>query len=106
MPIEPSVLRYEYQEIMVRKDRQVREWIAENLDETEEYSIVTDHDGLSLRVGFRSIRARQLLLKLHGHVFSPGFAKPNPVLDEDGVWSARFGYSEPWDISPRYIPMQ
>jgi hypothetical protein len=96
-------LREEFQQVILRKDRQVREWVSENLDGTEGYSIVRDPNGLGLRVGFSSIRAKALHMKLRSDVFSPAFAEPKLALDETGVWSAWFGFGEPWDISPNYI---
>src|ERR1700685_1795747 len=94
--------REEYQQIMRRKEQDVRSWIGKTLDGTEEYNVELTHDGIGLRVSFRSLRAKQLLLNLHRDEFSPSFAMSSPTLDEQGVWSAWFGYSEPLE-TPRYI---
>jgi len=98
--------REQWQEIMARKEQDVRTWVSKNFDGTEEYSIHRDPSGLAIRVGFRSIRAKQLLLRLHQDVFSPGFGRPKPCLDESGVWTAWFGYVEPVQPPVRYVSMQ
>lgn len=95
--------RQDFQAIIERKASSVQEWIHENTDRTELYRIIPEPNGLGLRVDFYSIRAKALLLKLHKDVFTPGFAEPNPSVDESGVWSARWYYSEPWNMSPNYI---
>jgi hypothetical protein len=84
--------REQWRQIMARKERDTRAWVSENFDETEEYSIVRDPSGLGFRVGFRSLRAKELFTRLHRDVFSPGFAQPNLSLEESGVWTAWFGY--------------
>jgi hypothetical protein len=94
-----------YEQIMVRQTQRSREWLSERLHSTEEYNLVPTHDGIGLRVAIRSIRAKELLLSLHKDVFSPGFEEPKLSLDEDGVWTAWFGYSEPIP-SPHYVSMQ
>jgi len=96
-------MRAEFQQVVSRKEREVREWVSKNLDGTERYAVLRDPNGLGLRVEILSIRAKELLGKLHESVFSPVFAKPNPSLDENGVWSAWFGFSEPLSLSPHYI---
>jgi hypothetical protein len=62
----------------------------EFLDWTEECVFRFEPDGLGLRVGIRSIRARQIFELLHRSVFR-GF-EPHAFHYEGGrVW-ARFGY--------------
>lgn len=94
--------REEYQRIIVRKIQEVRRWVSETLDGTELYNVEPTHDGIGVRVAIKSIRAKELLLNLHKDVFWPGFEEPKPSLDEQGVWTAWFGYSEPV-ASPHYV---
>jgi hypothetical protein len=97
--------REQWQQIMVRKERDVRTWVSENFDGTEQYSIRRDPSGLAILIGFRSIRAKELLLRLHQDVFSQGFARPTPSLDENGVWTVWFGYVEPLQPPTHYVSM-
>lgn len=86
--------RTELQEIILRKLQDARRWVNKELDQTEQYHIVPTIDGLGFRVGIRSIRAKELLIKLHAEVLS-SFNPPEPWL-EDHEWSAWFGYAEPF----------
>jgi hypothetical protein len=104
MNLPPHTTRTECQQIISRKEWEVREWVSKNLDSTEPYTVLRDPYGLGLRVAILSIQAKQLLFDLHRDVFS-GFTKPNPWLEENGVWSAWFGYSEPWNLSRHYVPL-
>jgi hypothetical protein len=97
--------RVQWQQIIVRKERDTREWISENFDEAEEYSIQQDPNGLGFRVGIRSLRAKELFMRLHRDVFLSGFAQPKLSLDENGVWTAWFGYGEPFQPPTHYIAM-
>ena len=105
MYLQSRSQREEYQRIILRKAEEVRRWISARLNGTEEYNIERTHDGVGLRVAIRSIRAKGLLLELYKDVFSPGFEQPKPSLNEQGVWTAWFGYSEPVS-SPHYVSMQ
>jgi hypothetical protein len=99
--------RQVFQEIMVRKARDVGEWVNKNLDSTERYGISPDPNGLGFRVGILSRQAKELLLRLHREVFSSGFVEPKPWLEDNGVWTAWFGYVEPWEHpSVHFLPMQ
>jgi hypothetical protein len=98
--------RVQWQQIVARKERDTRTWISENLDSTEEYFARRDPNGLVLRVGIRSIRAKELLLRLHQELLSPGFSKPPLSLDESGVWTTWIGYAEPVNLPTHYISMQ
>jgi hypothetical protein len=102
MYIQTRTQREEYQRIIVRKTQEVRKWVSEKLDGTELYNAEPTHDGIGLRIAIKSIRAKQLLLDLHKDVFYPGFEEPKLSLDEQGVWTAWFGYSEPV-VSPHYV---
>jgi hypothetical protein len=105
MYLATKSMREEFVQVIVRKDREAREWVNKNLDGTERYAIVRDPNGLGLRVAIISIRAKEKLMGLHRSVFSPVFAKPTPSLDQNGVWSAWFGFSEPLNHSTYYIPL-
>jgi hypothetical protein len=94
--------REEYQRVIERKRRDVVRWISEKCDGTERYNLAVTNDGIGLRVAFQSIRAKELLSRLHKEVFSPGFEMVGLTLNEQGVWSAWFGYSEPLP-SPHYV---
>jgi hypothetical protein len=63
---------------------------TEFLDWTEECVFYFDADGLGLRVGIRSIRARQIFEALQRSIFR-GF-EPHAFRYEDGMVWARFGY--------------
>lgn len=97
--------REEYHRIIVRKAEAVRRWASENLDWTEERRLEFTHSGIGMLVFIRSIRAKGLLVRLHREVFSPGFSQPTPWLEDNGEWSAWFGYSEPLE-SPNYVRIQ
>jgi hypothetical protein len=103
MYLKARGLRIEFQRVILRKEQEVREWVSKNLDRTEQYTVLRDPNHLGLRVAIMSIRAKELLVNLHRDVFSPGFEKPKPWLQENGVWSAWFGYSEPWSPSVHYV---
>jgi hypothetical protein len=105
MTVRRDQQRIDYQRVMARKEGEVWSWLNRNLDGTEQCSVLSESNGLALRVVILSIRAKELLLLLHQEVFSPGFVKPAPSLNENGVWSAWFGYSEPWDLSRYYISL-
>jgi hypothetical protein len=105
MYLEYVPQRTRYEQTMFRKAEAVHEWASESLDGTERYSVVSTHSGLGLRVAIQSIRAKELLKRLHSDLFS-GFVEPRPSLDEHGVWRAWFGYSEPFEGSPHYSVMQ
>jgi hypothetical protein len=105
MYVQTRSTREELQQVIVRKEQEVRRWIAKNLGSTEEYNLARTHDGIGLRVGIRSIQAKELLQRLYREVFSPLFEEPKPSLDETGVWTAWFGYSEPAS-SPHYVSME
>jgi len=105
MYLEYVPQRTRYEQTIFRKTKAVHEWMSENLDETEGYNVVSTHNGLGLRVAIQSIRAKELLNRLHHDMFS-GFVEPRPSLDEQGVWTVWFGYSEPFEGSPHYISLQ
>jgi hypothetical protein len=94
-------LQEEFQQIMFRKEGEVREWVSKNLDGAEQYNILRDPNHLGFRVAMLSVRAKDLLVSLHRDVFSPGFEKPKPSLEENGAWTAWFGYGEPWSPPTR-----
>jgi hypothetical protein len=96
MYLPAKTTRTTYQEIVSRKTRESCEWFSKNLDGTEEYSIVSTHNGIGMRVFIRSIRAKELFSKLHQDVFPQGFVQPQPWLEDNGAWSVWYGYSEPW----------
>lgn len=89
------------QEIILRKEQDVWAWLKRNLDWTEEFNVMLSPNGLSFRVAIRSIQARTLLVKLHAEVL-PGFNPPEPLLEEH-LWSAWFGYGEPFPVSTNYV---
>lgn len=101
MYLERVPQRTRYEQAMLRKEQRVHEWVSKNLDSTELYSVVPTHSGLGLRVAIHSLRAKELIKRLHVEEFS-GFVEPTPRLDEQGVWTAWFGYSEPFEGSPHY----
>jgi hypothetical protein len=96
--------RLELQQIVSRTEPKVGEWLQTNLDGTEERTVLLDPSGLGFRVAIRSIRARDLFLKLRSDVL-PGFNEARPWL-EDGVWTAWFGFGEPFHPSVHYVSMQ
>lgn len=96
--------REEYQRIILRKEQDIRRWVSKNLDGSERYNITRTHDGIGMRVAILSIRAKELLLRLHREELFT-FSEPTLSLDEQGVWTAWFGYSEPAQ-SPHYILIQ
>lgn len=93
------------EETKVRRSRNARRWLSENLSSIEEWMIEPTHNGLGLRVGIRSIRAKELLLDLHREEFSH-FVQPKPTLDKNGMWTASFCFSVPFEGSPHYIDNQ
>jgi hypothetical protein len=92
---DAPTLREGYQRTILRKYEEVLSWAGKNLDSTEEYGLTLTHDGLGLKVFVRSLRATVLLGRLHKDVFG-AFSQPNLSVDERRVWSAWFGYSEPF----------
>ena len=96
--------RIGYQQVIDRKEDEVRRWASKYFAGNERYRILRDPDSISLRVAIFSPRAKDLLLKLHADVF-PTFTKPEPSLQESGEWIAWFGYSEPWP-SRNYVTIQ
>lgn len=96
--------RTELQQAVSRKEPKVFEWLQTNLGGTEQFNVLRDPSGLGFLVAIQSIRARDLFLKLHSDVLS-GFNNPRPWL-EDGVWSAWFGFGEPFHPSVHYVSMQ
>jgi hypothetical protein len=106
MNLPARSMREEFQQVIVRKEGQVREWVGKKLDHTERYTVLRSPDGLGFRVAISSIRAKQLLGDLHADVLSPVFEKPNPWLEHGGVWSAWFGFSEPWNPPMHYTTLQ
>jgi hypothetical protein len=105
MYLQARSQREEYQRIILRKAEEVRRWVSENLDGTEERRIEFTHNGIGMMVFIRSIRAKELLVRLHQEVFSPGFSQAIPWLEDHGEWSVWFGYSEPLE-SPNYVRIQ
>jgi hypothetical protein len=105
MYLEYVTQRTRYEQTIFKKAQAVHEWVRETLDSTEGYSVVSTHNGLGLRVAIHSIRAKNLLKQLHRDLFS-GFVEPRLSLDEQGVWTAWFGYSEPIEGSPHYVSLQ
>lgn len=96
--------RTEVRVAISRKQPKVFAWLYQNLDGTELFNVLLDPSGLGFRVAIRSIRARNLFLDLHADVL-PGFNEPQLRL-EDGVWTAWFGYGEPFHPSVHYVSMQ
>jgi hypothetical protein len=101
---QPQSTRIGYQQVINRKEDEVRRWASKYFAGDERYRVLRDPDSISLRVEIFSPRAKDLLLKLHADVF-PTFTKPEPSLQENGEWIAWFGYSEPWP-SRNYVTIQ
>ena len=96
--------REQCQKTIREKVQEVIRWInKQNLHDTELYAVLPSPDGLGVRVGFNSIQAVPLLKRLHEEVFSTVFEAPMLRLD-DKVWSAWFGYSEPFSAPTCYFP--
>jgi hypothetical protein len=94
-----------FEQVITRKERESHKWAGNKLDRTELYNVFPDSGGLGLRVVIRSIRAKELLDNLYQDVFSPVFVKPKPWLENDGAWSAWFGYVEPLNFPMHYVSM-
>lgn len=86
------------EETTVRRTRNARRWLNENLSSIEERIVEPTHNGLGLSVGIRSIRAKELLFDLHREEFSH-FVQPKPTLDKNGMWTASFCFSVPFESS-------
>lgn len=88
--------RQVFEETIVRKTQDLHEWFGEQLNEAEQCWILPDENGLSFRVALASVRAEDLLLRLHRQVL-PTFNQPKIKTDESGISTAWFGYVEPWE---------
>jgi len=104
MYLQTRSQREAYQRVILRKADEVRRWASENLDGTEDRRIESTHNGIGMLVFIRSIRAKEILARLHRDVFS-GFTQPTSWLEDNGEWSAWFGFSEPLE-SPHYVRLQ
>jgi hypothetical protein len=100
-----DVMRASWQRVMARKQPETRDWLNGNLDQTERFTVLSESDGLVVRVVIQSIRAEALRHKLHKDVFAPGFAMNGTRVEENGMRSAWFGYSEPLDLSRYYTSL-
>jgi hypothetical protein len=89
----PSQLE-EYQRIMLERVHECRKWETEHLSAERLGILWNDANHISIKVGMYSIRAKELLERLHKDVFS-GFEMVNPSRNENGVWTAWFGFSYP-----------
>jgi hypothetical protein len=94
--------RDEYKGVITRTADLIRKWSSENLDSTEQRRFESTHDGLGLKVLIRSIRAKDLLLRLQQEALPSGFGRSIPWLEDTGEWSIWFGFSEPAE-SPNYV---
>lgn len=65
----------------------------EVLDSTEELALRFDSSGLGIRIGIRSIRARQLFKSLQ-QALCPSFEPHLIWYEDDGVVWARYGFRE------------
>jgi hypothetical protein len=104
MTVPEDQLRLDWQRVIARKLREAWDSLDKNLEETEGRTVLSESDGLALRVVIQSIRAEALLHQLHRDVFAPGFAMNGTQVEENGMRSAWFGYSEPINLSRHYIP--
>lgn len=95
MYVQVPSQRQEYRRTMLERAQALDEWKGSHLGENESFAIWWSEDGLRFTVGICSIRAEQLMLRLHKDVLS-GFVMNNFMRSENGVWSAWFGYSEPF----------
>jgi hypothetical protein len=94
--------RDEYKRTILRIADAIRRWTSENLDNTEQRRLEPTNDGIGLRVFLRSIRAKELLLRLQQEAVPSGFGRSIPWLEDTGEWSIWFGFSEPAE-SPNYV---
>lgn len=94
--------RDEYKRSILRVADAIRKWTSENLDDTETRRFEQTHDGLGLKVLIRSIRAKELLVRLQQEALPSGFGRSAPWLEDTGEWSIWFGFSEPAE-SPNYV---
>jgi hypothetical protein len=103
MMVSQQQQRMDWVRVISRKKPECWEWPYANLDETEYFSVLDESDGLALRIVILSIRAEELLTRLHREVFAPTFAMPTTRVEEDGARSAWFGFSEPTYFSRYYV---
>lgn len=103
--VREDQMRVDWQRVMARKHKETLAWLAENLEPAEPCNVMDESDGLALRVVIQSIRAEGLLYRLHLDVFAPAFAMNGTRVEEGGIRSAWFGYSEPSNLSRHYIPL-
>ena len=94
--------RDEYKRSILRISDAIRRWTSENLDSTEQRRLEPTNDGLGLRVLIRSIRAKELLLRVQEEALPSGFGRSTPWVEDTGEWSIWFGFSEPAE-SPNYV---
>jgi hypothetical protein len=94
--------RDEYKRSILRVADVIRKWTSENMGSTEGRRFELTHDGLVLKVFIRSIRAKELLLRLQQEALPSGLGRSIPWLEDSGEWSIWFGYSEPVE-SPNYV---
>ncbi len=95
MTVSDQLQRIDWQRVISWKAQECWDWLYANLDQSEQFTILDESDGLALRIVILSIRAEELLARLHRDVFAPTFQMPTTRVHEDGARSAWFGYSEP-----------
>ena len=65
MMVSEEQQRLDWVRVISRKKQECWEWANANLGETEYFSVLDESDGLALRIVILSIRAEELLKRLH-----------------------------------------
>lgn len=103
MLVSQQQMRFDWCRVISRKKNESWSWLYTNLPTNEFYTVLSESNGLALRIVILSTRAEELLSRLHQEIFAPTFAKPEIRREDDGARSAWFGFSEPFYLSRYYL---
>jgi len=102
MSLIPFDERAEWQRVIWGKAKDFQERAYEVLDVREWCRFYIEPSGLGICIGIQSRHARLRFDALKKTLFQ-SFEPHNFTTDQNGVTWARFGFSEPWNLSRYYI---